>query len=110
MSTMYWIGLKPGDVHLNISSPGWAKHAWSASLPRGMRARPCSSTTSRASAQRPLLEALVEHQITTLCAPPTVWRMLIQERLTGLKVTARGLWRRRAVESGDYRSVRVPGG
>ena len=26
---MYWIGLQPGDVHLNISSPGWAKHAWS---------------------------------------------------------------------------------
>ena len=26
---MYWIGLRPGDVHLNISSPGWAKHAWS---------------------------------------------------------------------------------
>ena len=29
LSTMYWIGLKPGDVHWNISSPGWAKHAWS---------------------------------------------------------------------------------
>ncbi|MEO6947577.1 MAG: AMP-binding protein, partial [Nitrobacter sp.] len=29
LSTMYWIGLKPGDIHLNISSPGWAKHAWS---------------------------------------------------------------------------------
>src|SRR5215469_13529905 len=29
LSTMYWIGIKPGDVHLNISSPGWAKHAWS---------------------------------------------------------------------------------
>jgi acetyl-CoA synthetase len=29
LTTMYWIGLKPGDVHLNISSPGWAKHAWS---------------------------------------------------------------------------------
>jgi acetyl-CoA synthetase len=29
LSTMYWIGLEPGDVHLNISSPGWAKHAWS---------------------------------------------------------------------------------
>ena len=23
------LGLQPGDVHLNISSPGWAKHAWS---------------------------------------------------------------------------------
>ena len=29
LSTMYWIGLQPGDVHSNISSPGWAKHAWS---------------------------------------------------------------------------------
>src|SRR5215469_5603215 len=29
LSTLYWIGLQPGDVHLNISSPGWAKHAWS---------------------------------------------------------------------------------
>src|SRR6478752_5383559 len=29
LTTMYWIGLRPGDVHLNISSPGWAKHAWS---------------------------------------------------------------------------------
>ena len=29
LSTMYGLGLKPGDAHLNISSPGWAKHAWS---------------------------------------------------------------------------------
>ena len=29
LSTMYGLGLKPSDVHLNISSPGWAKHAWS---------------------------------------------------------------------------------
>ncbi len=28
LSTMYWLGLQPGDVHVNISSPGWAKHAW----------------------------------------------------------------------------------
>ena len=29
LSTLYWLGLQPGDVHWNISSPGWAKHAWS---------------------------------------------------------------------------------
>ena len=29
LSTMAWIGVRPGDVHLAISSPGWAKHAWS---------------------------------------------------------------------------------
>ena len=41
LSTMYWIGLQPGDVHLNISSPGWAKHAWSTSSRRGTPAPPC---------------------------------------------------------------------
>src|SRR5699024_4551428 len=29
LSTMYWLGLQPDDIHFNISSPGWAKHAWS---------------------------------------------------------------------------------
>ncbi|MGI4943904.1 MAG: AMP-binding protein, partial [Janthinobacterium lividum] len=29
LSTMYWLGVQPGDVHLNLASPGWAKHAWS---------------------------------------------------------------------------------
>ena len=29
LTTMFFLGLRPGDVHLNISSPGWAKHAWS---------------------------------------------------------------------------------
>jgi len=29
LATSFWVAAKPGDVHLNISSPGWAKHAWS---------------------------------------------------------------------------------
>ncbi len=35
LSTMYWIGLQEGNVHLNVSSPGWAKHAWSSYRQRG---------------------------------------------------------------------------
>ena len=27
--TMFWIGIRPDDIHFNISTPGWAKHAWS---------------------------------------------------------------------------------
>lgn len=29
LSTMSWLGVQPGDTHLVISAPGWAKHAWS---------------------------------------------------------------------------------
>ena len=53
LSTMYWIGLQPGDVHLNISSPGWAKHAWSCFFaPWNAGATASSSTTTRASTRR----------------------------------------------------------
>jgi acetyl-CoA synthetase len=89
LSTMYWIGLKPGDVHLNISSPGWAKHAWSCVFaPWNAGATVFIHNTSRFSAKA-TLETLVKHQITTLCAPPTVWRMMIQEDLSAYKVHLR---------------------
>ncbi len=81
LSTMYWLGLKPGDVHLNISSPGWAKHAWSnVFAPWNAEATVLILNASRFSARR-LLDTLTRCSVTSLCAPPTVWRMLIQEDL-----------------------------
>ena len=81
LSTMYWIGLQPGDVHLNISSPGWAKHAWSCFFaPWNAGACIFIYNYARFNAQS-LLGALETHRVTSLCAPPTVWRMLIQENL-----------------------------
>jgi acetyl-CoA synthetase len=79
LSTMYWLGLKPGDVHWNISSPGWAKHAWSCFYaPWNAGATVFIYNYARFSAEQ-VLKALVRYPVTTLCAPPTVWRMLIQE-------------------------------
>ncbi len=81
LSTMYWIGIKPGDVHLNISSPGWAKHAWSNLFaPWNAQATVLILNQSRFSAAG-LLAALGDCAVTTFCAPPTVWRMLIQADL-----------------------------
>ncbi|MFI5318631.1 MAG: AMP-binding protein [Myxococcota bacterium] len=78
LATMYWIGLQPGDVHLNISSPGWAKHAWSCFFaPWNAGATVFLYNYARFDAKA-MLAALVKHGVTTLCAPPTVWRMLIQ--------------------------------
>ena len=81
LSTMYWIGLRAGDVHLNVSSPGWAKHAWSNFFaPWNAGAEILIVNQPRFSAQ-PLLDALVRHRVTSFCAPPTVWRMLLLEDL-----------------------------
>ena len=78
LSTMFWIGLRPGDVHLNLSSPGWAKHAWSCVFaPWNAAATVLAYHYDRFDPVK-LLDQLVRCRVTTFCAPPTVWRMLIQ--------------------------------
>jgi acetyl-CoA synthetase len=91
LSTMYWIGLRPGDLHLNISSPGWAKHAWSCFFaPWNAQAAVFIVNQKRFNA-RGLLDTIARCGVTTFCAPPTVWRMLIQEDLAAWKVSFREL-------------------
>jgi len=81
LSTMYWIGLQPTDVHLNMSSSGWAKHAWSCVFAPWNAGATVVVYNSRFTAAA-LLKVLVECGVTTFCAPPTVWRMLVQEDLS----------------------------
>jgi acetyl-CoA synthetase len=89
LSTMYWLGLQPGDIHLNISSPGWAKHAWSCLFaPWNAGATVFVVNQPRFDAKG-LLATIGRCGVTTLCAPPTVWRMFIQEKLVTFKVSLR---------------------
>jgi acetyl-CoA synthetase len=89
LSTMFWIGLRPGDVHLNVSSPGWAKHAWSSVFaPWNAGATILVHNYARFSAPA-LLDVMRDHEVTTFCAPPTVWRMMIQEDLAGWSLPLR---------------------
>ncbi|HEY7189534.1 MAG TPA: AMP-binding protein [Vicinamibacterales bacterium] len=89
LSTLFFTGLQPGDRHWNISSPGWAKHAWSSFFtPWNAEATVFMYNYERFHAGQ-VLRALVTHRVTTICAPPTVWRMLIQEPLTEYRVSIR---------------------
>jgi acetyl-CoA synthetase len=89
LSTMYWLGLQPGDIHLNISSPGWAKHAWSCLFaPWNAGATVFLVNQPRFDA-KVLLGTIGRCGVTTLCAPPTVWRLFIQEKLSAFGVSLR---------------------
>ena len=91
LSTMYWIGMREGDRHCNISSPGWAKHAWSSFFaPWNAGASVFAPAAARFDAKR-TLALLAEHRVASLCAPPTVWRMLVLEDLTAYPVQLREL-------------------
>ena len=86
LTTMYWIGLKKGDRHYNVSAPGWAKHAWS-TIFAVWNAEGTSfvyNYTGRFDPKK-VLKLIEEHEINTLCAPPTVWRFLLLEDMRKYK-------------------------
>lgn len=89
LTTIYVLGLQPGDVHLNISSPGWAKHAWSCFFAPWIAGATIFIANQPRFNARYLLDTIVANEVTTLCAPPTVWRMLIQEDLKACKTKLR---------------------
>ncbi len=89
LSTMFWLGLRPGDVHLNISSPGWAKHAWSNVFAPWIAGATVFLYNYGRFDAGALMRVMSEHRVTTFCAPPTVWRMLIQADLSALTTPPR---------------------
>jgi acetyl-CoA synthetase len=89
LSTMYWLGLQPGDVHVNISSPGWAKHAWSTFFAPWNAGATVLMVNQAPFNAKALLGVLERCAVTTFCAPPTVWRLLIQEDLAAAGLSLR---------------------
>jgi acetyl-CoA synthetase len=91
LATMYWIGLRADDIHLNISSPGWAKHAWSSFFaPWNAGATIFVHNYTRFDAKK-TLGVISRCQVTTLCAPPTVWRLVVLEDLRAFPVKLKEL-------------------
>ncbi|WP_309127065.1 AMP-binding protein [Microbacterium sp.] len=84
LSTMWWLGVRPDDVHLNISSPGWAKHAWSSFYSPFLAEATVFVYNYERFDANTLMQVMDTHHVSTFCAPPTVWRMLIQADLSRL--------------------------
>jgi acetyl-CoA synthetase len=82
LTTMYWIGARGGDLHYNISAPGWAKYAWS-NIFGAWNAEATSFIYNYSGKFDPhsVLKIIEDYGVNTLCAPPTVWRFLLLEDL-----------------------------
>ena len=81
LSGMFWNGLRPGDVHANVSAPGWAKHAWSSFFGPFNAEATVLSVSAVPGRPAALLDTVRREQATSLCAPPTAWRTLVQHDL-----------------------------
>lgn len=79
-----WLDLRPDDLHWTLSDTGWAKAAW------GCLYGPWSEGAAIFMQDAPgkfdaaeTLRILERHQVTTFCAPPTAYRLLVLEDLAG---------------------------
>jgi acetyl-CoA synthetase len=88
---MYWLGLRPGDRHLNLSSPGWAKHAWSSFFAPWNAGATIVQVNQQRFDAAALVRELVRCEVTSFCAPPTVWRSIIRLELDEIKTNLREL-------------------
>ncbi len=82
LTTSAWVGCRHGDVHYNISSPGWAKFAWSSFFAPWNMGATIFANQVDAFVPREQLQAMSKYGISTFCGSPTVLRMLIQEDLS----------------------------
>jgi acetyl-CoA synthetase len=84
----FWQDLRPGDLHWTITDTGWAKAAWGglfgqmherAAILNAALGRPDPGT---------IFGILARHRVTSFCAPPTLYRRLVQADLSGYDLSA----------------------
>ncbi len=90
LTTAAWIGLGQGDIHYNISQPGWAKFSWSSVFaPWSVGTTVFAFHSEGRFVAKDTLSVIEKYEVTTLCCPPTVLRLFIQEDLHSYQLSLR---------------------
>ncbi len=76
-----WLDVRPGDLHWTTSDTGWAKAAYGVLFGPWMNGVTTFMYNGRFDAAKEL-ELIGRYGVTTFCAPPTEYRILIKENLT----------------------------
>lgn len=93
----FWLQAGEGDLVWNISDTGWAKGAWSSLFAPWLVGAGVFALHADAIDPARVLDWLQRFPVTTLCAPPTAYRMLVKHPLDGLAFKAL----RRCVSAGE---------
>jgi acetyl-CoA synthetase len=84
----FWHDLRPGDLHWTVTDTGWAKAAWGGLFGQ-MHER---ATILNVALGRPDADAifgiLARYGVTSFCAPPTLYRRLVQEQISNYDLSA----------------------
>ena len=84
----FWHDLRPGDLHWTVTDTGWAKAAWGALFGQ-FHERACVVQVQLGKPDADtILSIIARHGITSFCAPPTLYRLLVQADLSRYDLSA----------------------
>ena len=78
----FWHNLHEGSLHLTIADTGWAKAAWGKLYGQWLAGANIFVYDREKFTPADILHKIGQYRITSLCAPPTIYRFLIREDLS----------------------------
>jgi len=82
VTASYWHNLKEDSLHLTIADTGWGKAVWGKLYGQWIAGATVFVYDHEKFTPSAMLEMIQKYHITSLCAPPTIFRFLIREDLT----------------------------
>ena len=84
MTAKYWHNCIDGGLHLTVADTGWAKAGWGKLYGQWIAGSAQFVYDMDKFVPMKLAEKVTQYKVTTFCAPPTIYRFMIKEDLSGL--------------------------
>nr|MDD6335652.1 AMP-binding protein [bacterium] len=85
---VYWHALDETDLHITVADTGWAKCSWGKIYGQWLAGAALFVYDMDKFVPSKLLEKLAQYHVTSLCAPPTIYRFIIKEDLSAYDLSA----------------------
>ena len=82
MTAKYWHGVVEDGLHLTIAETGWAKSTWVKLYGQWIAGTALFVYDMNMFKPAKMLEMIAKYELTTFCAPPTVYRYLVRQNLS----------------------------
>ena len=88
VTALYWQQCIDGGLHFTISETGWAKSVWGKLYGQWLTGSAVFVYEFERFIARDILRQIADHRVTSFCAPPTMYRYMLQENFAGYDLSA----------------------
>ncbi|MBN1192231.1 MAG: AMP-binding protein [Coriobacteriia bacterium] len=92
ITARYWQQAKEDALHLSVSDSGWAKFSWGKIYGQWICGATIFGYDMKKFVPATLLQKVQDYRLRTFCAPPTMYRFMLQEDVASYDLTSVETW------------------